>query len=116
STADAVVDELNQQLQREIAPLPQVHLIDQRGLLTPASPGSTGSNGDWLDEIHPSREGFNKLARNRWDVPLARALDWQPAAGERTPALQPLNRSTARSSDALAPRRAADGEAARGAG
>ncbi|MBC7991647.1 MAG: hypothetical protein H7Z15_00195 [Rhizobacter sp.] len=95
AATDAVVDEMNRQLAQVIAPLPNVHVIDQRGLLTPAEPGTTGQNADWLDEIHPSKEGFNKLARNRWDVPLSRALGWQPAAGEVVPALAPSNRSTA---------------------
>jgi hypothetical protein len=95
SAADAVVDEMNLQLQRVIAVLPNVRVIDQRGLLTPASAGSTGPEGDWLDEIHPSKEGFTKLARNRWDVPLSRALGWQPADGELAPALAVSNQTTA---------------------
>jgi hypothetical protein len=95
AAADAIVDEMNRQLQQVIGALPNVHVIDQRGLLTPAEPGSTGHDADWLDEIHPSKDGFNKLARNRWDVPLSRALGWQPAADELVPALAPSNRSTA---------------------
>ena len=95
SAADAVVDEMNRQLQQVIAKLPNVHVIDERGLLTPAAPNTSGADGDWLDEIHPSKEGFTKLARNRWDVPLSEALGWQPAAGDLVPALAPSNRSTA---------------------
>jgi hypothetical protein len=95
STADAVVDEMNRQLKQVIAALPNVHVIDQRGLLTPAAPNSSGQSGDWLDEIHPTREGFAKLARNRWDVPVSRALGWQPAAADLVPALAPSNPSTA---------------------
>jgi lysophospholipase L1-like esterase len=95
STVDVVVDELNRQLQRVIAPLPHVHLIDQRGLLMPALPGASGPDGDWTDEIHPSRQGFNRLARSRWDVALSSALGWCPGSGDLVPALVPVNRSTA---------------------
>jgi len=87
AAADAVIDELNAQLARVIAPLPNVHLIDQRGVLTPAAAGSDGPDADWMDEIHPSQRGFAKLARHRWDVPLALALGWQPGAGDTIPAL-----------------------------
>lgn len=96
STADAVVDELNRQLREVIAPLHNVHVIDSRGLLRPAAPGSTGSDADWLDEIHPNAGGFTTLARHRWDVPLARALGWQPGADDLVDALLPWNPSTAR--------------------
>lgn len=85
--ADAVVDELNRQLQAVIAGLPNVHVIDQRGLLAPAAPNSCGPNADWMDEIHPTKEGFTRLARNRWDVPLSRALGWRPGARDLVPAL-----------------------------
>lgn len=95
AAADAVIDEMNRQLAQVIAPLPNVHVIDQRGLLTPAAPGTTGSDADWLDEIHPNEQGFVKLARNRWDVPLSRALGWQPGPGERVPPLAPATTSTA---------------------
>jgi hypothetical protein len=95
AAADAVVDEMNHQLQRVIAPLPNVHVIDQRGLLTPAEPGTTGLDADWLDEIHPSKDGFSKLARHRWNVALSLALGWSPKEGELVPALAASNRSTA---------------------
>lgn len=95
AAADAVVDELNRQLQRVIARLPNVHVIDQRGLLTPAAANTAGADADWLDEIHPTKEGFSKLARSRWDVPLSEALGWQAAEGELVPALAVSNRSTA---------------------
>ena len=95
AAADAVVDEMNLQLAQVIAPLPNVHVIDQRGLLTPAAAGTTGSDADWLDEIHPNPQGFVKLARNRWDVPLSRALGWLPGAGDLVPALPPATITTA---------------------
>lgn len=95
AAADAVIDEINAQFQQVIGRLPNVHVIDQRGLLRPAAASATGVDADWLDEIHPTREGFTKLARNRWDVPLSCALGWQPAAGDLVPALALCNRSTA---------------------
>ena len=30
--------------------------------LVPAAPGSHGSSGDWLNEIHPNKSGWDKLA------------------------------------------------------
>jgi hypothetical protein len=33
------------------------------GTLTPAAKGTTGSSGDWLNEIHPNRGGWAKLAK-----------------------------------------------------
>jgi hypothetical protein len=31
--------------------------------LAPAAPGSAGSSGDWLNEIHPNKSGWGKLAQ-----------------------------------------------------
>lgn len=42
---------------------PGVEVIPTRGLLTPAAPGTTGSSGDWKNEIHPNASGWRKLAR-----------------------------------------------------
>lgn len=82
AACDAVIDELNRLLALRIAPLDNVFVIDQRGLLTPAAPGTTGNDADWLDEIHPNPQGFVRLARNRWDVPLSQALGWVPQPGD----------------------------------
>jgi hypothetical protein len=41
---------------------PSMRIIDTRNILTPAVPGTTGASNDWLNEIHPTREGYNKLA------------------------------------------------------
>ncbi|MFG6416877.1 hypothetical protein ACG02S_23545 [Roseateles sp. DC23W] len=41
---------------------PSVSLVPTRGVLTPAVPGSTGNSGDWVNEIHPNRDGWEKLA------------------------------------------------------
>lgn len=40
-----------------------VALVPTTGVLTPAAPGSTGSSGDWKNEIHPNASGWRKLAR-----------------------------------------------------
>lgn len=40
-----------------------VELMPTTGLLTPAAPGSTGSSGDWKNEIHPNASGWRKQAR-----------------------------------------------------
>ena len=76
SMADDVVGELNTRLQNAFANVPDVFVLDQRGLLTPAAGGSTGDDADWLDEIHPNSSGFTKLARKRWDVVLSEKLGW----------------------------------------
>lgn len=76
-TARRVIDQLNEHLRRLIASLPadaNVWLLDQRGLLTLAEPGSTGASGDWMDEIHPTSAGFTKLAQQRWSPWLAQSL------------------------------------------
>lgn len=95
AAADAVIDELNRQLAATIAPLDGVFVVDQRGLLTPAAAGSTGSDQDWLDEIHPNERGFTKLARQRWDVALSKALGWTPRPDDLVSPLPPSNPSTA---------------------
>lgn len=40
-----------------------VELVPTTDVLTPAAPGSTGSNGDWKNEIHPNASGWRKQAR-----------------------------------------------------
>ena len=42
---------------------PSVHMVPTVGTLTAAAAGSTGSNADWLNEIHPNRQGWDKLAK-----------------------------------------------------
>ena len=40
-----------------------VHVVPTNGSLIAAQPDSTGSNGDWLNEIHPNEHGWAKLAK-----------------------------------------------------
>ncbi|MEO7127388.1 MAG: hypothetical protein ABI040_00730 [Rhodoferax sp.] len=42
--------------------LANVHVVDTVGTLVPAVPGTTGQSNDWLNEIHPDKAGFRKLA------------------------------------------------------
>lgn len=47
----------------DAARFPAVHVFDTRGLpIVPAALGATGESGDWLNEIHLTREGCRKLA------------------------------------------------------
>lgn len=39
-----------------------VFVVPTDGTLTPAEAGSTGDDGDWLNEIHPNESGWKKLA------------------------------------------------------
>ena len=42
-----------------------VYLVDCRGAIVPAEPGTTGASNDWQNEIHPTFGGYRKLAA-RW--------------------------------------------------
>jgi hypothetical protein len=51
-----------------------LHLVPTTTVpLVPAQPGSTGSSGDWLNEIHPNASGWAKLAR-AWQATLDEIL------------------------------------------
>jgi hypothetical protein len=76
------IDKLNSRLSSDIATLPNVYVMDQRGLLEVAQPKTKTASGDYLDEIHPTALGFTKLSRNRWDHALAKALGWVAKPGE----------------------------------
>lgn len=93
--ADAVIDALALVLGDIASRHDNITLVEHRGLLKPAAADSTVDNADWADEIHPNQAGFTKLARNRWDVPLSRALGWKPPKGSLQAAIDPTNRSTA---------------------
>lgn len=73
--ADAVVNTLNQALANAFGASDNVIVIDSRGVLTPAPAESTGEESDWLDEIHPSTAGFDKLAAARWSATVKRVLE-----------------------------------------
>ena len=44
-------------------PLPNFFAVDTRGLLTPTALGAKGNSNDWLNEIHPNSNGYDKIAR-----------------------------------------------------
>lgn len=50
-----------------------VHIVPTDGTLTPAAAGTTGSDGDWLNEIHPNASGWHKLAKV-WHAKLKEIL------------------------------------------
>lgn len=89
--AGAAIDRFNQALRCALGERDGVSLIDQRGLLKPAAGDATGTDGDWLDEIHPTLHGFTTLARQRWDVALSRALGWVPKDGDLVSAQEPVH-------------------------
>jgi hypothetical protein len=39
------------------------HVVDTRKTMRMAALGTTGDNGDWLNEIHPNSDGYKKVAR-----------------------------------------------------
>ena len=43
-------------------PASNVYVVDTCGTLTPAAPGTTGDDADWVNEIHPNAAGYAKLA------------------------------------------------------
>jgi hypothetical protein len=62
-----LIDRLNKLLADSITRLnaggdKRLYLVDTRGTLTPAVPGSTDKSNDWENEIHPTRDGYEKLA------------------------------------------------------
>jgi lysophospholipase L1-like esterase len=42
---------------------PNVHIVPTNGRLIPATPGTTGNDHDWQNEIHPNKGGWEKLAK-----------------------------------------------------
>ena len=43
-------------------PADGIYVVDTAGTLAPASPQATGDDADWVNEIHPNRGGYAKLA------------------------------------------------------
>ena len=42
--------------------IPGFSVVDTRGTLDRAEPGTTKKSGDWRNEIHPAKDGYRKLA------------------------------------------------------
>jgi GDSL-like Lipase/Acylhydrolase family len=95
SAADAVVDKLNEMLAAKVANMENVYVIDSRGLLDTARPETTSDDSDFLDEIHPNGNGFEKLARCCWNSALAGLLGWKAKEGQLIEACSTTGVSTA---------------------
>jgi lysophospholipase L1-like esterase len=52
----------------------KVFTVPTDGVLTPSAAGSTGSDADWLNEIHPNAAGWAKLAKI-WHATLKTTLN-----------------------------------------
>lgn len=57
-----IFDQLRVGLSELAAGRRNVHLVETVGTLKPADPSSTGPDGDWVNEIHPDKSGWKKLA------------------------------------------------------
>jgi hypothetical protein len=42
--------------------LPNFHVVNTQDTITPAALGETGESGGWMNEIHPSMDGYKDLA------------------------------------------------------
>ena len=69
--ADELIDRLAQMWLRLSSTYASrnVAIIDTRGSLARATPGTSGVSGDWENEIHPTPHGYSLLAK-AWRAPL----------------------------------------------
>lgn len=62
----AIVDQVFERLTATLLSLqmqlPNFHVVATTGTLTQADSGTTGNSRDWLNEIHPNRGGYKKIA------------------------------------------------------
>lgn len=65
-----LIDEFHARLVDLAARNPGVHLVDSRASLTPRQ---------WEDEIHPTAEGFQRIATGDWQPVIRRVLGLPPA-------------------------------------
>jgi hypothetical protein len=57
---------------------PALHVLDTRGIaIDAAAPGASGISGDWVNEIHLTREGCGKIARP-WCAQLEQVMIANP--------------------------------------
>lgn len=59
---DIVFNALADNLLKLHDPASGVHVVDTRGTLQRAAPGTTELSGDWINEIHPDAHGYALLA------------------------------------------------------
>lgn len=67
--ADQLFAQLHQLLTAVSVAMPALVLVDSLGTLHKAPNAETGLSGDWLNEIHPTREGYDKLGE-KWRAVL----------------------------------------------
>jgi lysophospholipase L1-like esterase len=72
AVADHIMGALADRLVALGAKLPNFHVVDTRGTLKRADSGSTGISNHWENEIHPTGDGYGKLA-----VPLSATVNQQ---------------------------------------
>jgi lysophospholipase L1-like esterase len=53
-----IIDKINADFGRDMG----LFLVNTRGTLALPAAGSTGASGDWTNEIHPTSDGYKKLA------------------------------------------------------
>jgi hypothetical protein len=63
SLTQAVFAEITRALSGWLTGRVGIELMPTSGKLTPAAPDSTGSSGDWKNEIHPNASGWRRQAR-----------------------------------------------------
>ncbi|MBL8524180.1 MAG: SGNH/GDSL hydrolase family protein [Betaproteobacteria bacterium] len=61
--ADVVMNALADKLLALPNKLPNVHVVDTRGLLTRSTNTAKGISNDWENEIHPTADGYRKIAK-----------------------------------------------------
>jgi hypothetical protein len=68
-------ERLAERLQRlATSSIPNMTVINTLDTLNPAKPGTTGRSGDWANEIHPTPDGYAKLADQKISPALASLL------------------------------------------
>lgn len=70
---ESIFSDLGQTIAGWSSGRPNIHTVPTSGVLTQAAAGSTGSSGDWLNEIHPNAAGWRKQAAV-WRAALKKVL------------------------------------------
>ncbi|MGL4573301.1 MAG: hypothetical protein ACRCV9_00765 [Burkholderiaceae bacterium] len=60
---------------QDVEALPNFHVINTRGVLTPAESDPQVPSADWINEIHASGSGYKKLYEQRWQPVLDALLN-----------------------------------------
>jgi lysophospholipase L1-like esterase len=74
-----LIDRVAQSLRSLEAILPNLVVVDTRGMLRGVEPDTRGRSGDWQNEIHPSHAGYRKLAP-RFAEAVNHHLECRPSA------------------------------------